>query len=351
MDIARLEALRMPATYLRILAREHPGRKGILAPYRGPEDAVSEPKTISVAEFFARVRAIDAARPDRGWHLDLARRTADHFHGPLTFALVSAPTIGDGLEAFARYVQIRAPYFSSATRGTGLEFSIALGELGDLGDIRAVLCEMPFRILHDYVAMIGDVNLAAASLCLRYPRAAGSDYYERGFDCPVLFEQPANVLTMPAAWMAIPNPQYDERTWSNAVAQCELALAELNPADIVARTRAYIAVTLEGQPRNLRIEGAADTLGMSVRTLIRRLGDSGHSFQTLRDGARQKLALQLLNKPGTTMEDIASTLGFSNAANFSRAFKRWFGASPGRYRRARADQGSQPEARSGSGSP
>lgn len=336
MDAASLEALRMPATYSRILARAHPDRSGVRAPHPGPENDDSDPKTIAVAEFFAGIREIEAVRPASGWHLELARRTADHFHGPLTFALLSAPTIGDGLEAFVRYLPTRAPYLSGATRGTDRKFGIEFGELGDLGDIRALLYEMPFRILHDYVAMIGDVNLAAASLCLRYPRAARCDYYERGFDCPVLFEQPANALIIPAAWTAIPNPQYDERTWSNARAQCEVALAELNPADVVARTRAYVVATLEGEPRDLGIEGAANQLGMSVRTLIRRLGDSGYTFQALRDGARQELALRLLNKPGTTMEDVAAALGFSDAGNFSRAFKRWFGASPGRYRRMRA---------------
>lgn len=334
MDRASLEALRLPATYLRILAREHPDRRGILARYRGQEDGASDPRTTSVAELFALLRAIEAARPDRDWHLDLARRTA-HFHGPLTFAMMSAPTIGEGLEAFSRFVQIRGPYFSSLTRRTGLKFSIELEELGDLADLRALLCEIPFRILHDHVAMIGDVNLSAASLCLRYPKPPRRDYYERGFDCPVLFDQPANALTMPAAWMAIPNPQYDESTWSNAVAQCELAQAESSPTDVVARTRAYLAVTLDGRRRNPGIDAAAEACGMSARTLIRRLRERGHSFQTLRDSARQERALQLLNSPGTTMREIASTLGFSDAANFSRAFKRWFGVPPTRYRRAR----------------
>jgi AraC-like DNA-binding protein len=117
------------------------------------------------------------------------------------------------------------------------------------------------------------------------------------------------------------------------VAQCEVALAELNPTDIVTRTRAYVDMTLSRQAHNLCIEDAANKLGVSVRTLIRRLGKSDSSFHQLRDAARQEFALRLLNKPGMTVEDIALALSFSDAANFSRAFKRWFGMPPARYRR------------------
>lgn len=99
-------------------------------------------------------------------------------------------------------------------------------------------------------------------------------------------------------------------------------------------TRSLIAVTLARHPHRLCIENAARELRVSVRTLIRRLGDGGSSFQALRDGARKDLALSLLNRPGFTVEDIARALGFSDAANFCRAFKRWFGMPPVRYRRA-----------------
>jgi AraC-like DNA-binding protein len=131
------------------------------------------------------------------------------------------------------------------------------------------------------------------------------------------------------------NPQYEESAWSNAINLCEVALSELNPTDTVARTRAYVTATLARDPRALCIDDAARNFGMSARTLIRLLGKSGTSFQALRDSGRQDLALRLLRKPNLTVEDVALALGFSDAANFSRAFKRWFGAPPHRYRRER----------------
>lgn len=329
------EEMRISATYMRILAREHPDPHAILARLGVADGAASDSETSSLSDLFTLVRAIDACQSDRGWHLESARKTADHFHGPLTFALMSAPTLGHGLDAFARYTRTRASYLRGKTYRTGQKFIVEIEELRDLEELRPLFVEIPFRILHDYVAMIGDVNLAAATLSLNYPASPERRYYERGFECPVLFEQGRNALTMPAAWMAIPNPQYDESTWLNAIAQCEVALSELSPADTVARTRAYINATLARNPKNLCIDDAARIFGVSARTLIRRLGKSGSSFQTLRDRARQDLALRLLRKPNLTVEDVAVALGFSDAANFSRAFKRWFGAPPHRYRRQR----------------
>ena len=100
--------------------------------------------------------------------------------------------------------------------------------------------------------------------------------------------------------------------------------------------KAFVDATLAQDPRALNIGHAAATLGLSVRTLIRRLRAQGTSFQTLRDAARRALALRLLDRPGMTIEEISVALGFSDPANFSRAFKRWFGMPPLRFRRERS---------------
>jgi len=185
------EELRIPATYLRMFAREHSNPQAILARFGVAGGHRSESETASFAEFFELVRRVDAAHSDRGWHLGFARRLADHLHGPLTFALISARTIGDGLGAFARFVQIRAPYFRWTKCNNGTRVRIEIEEFLDLSDIRHVLIETSFRVLLDYVATIGDVNLKAASLSLAYSRTKDRDYYGREFECDVLFDQSA----------------------------------------------------------------------------------------------------------------------------------------------------------------
>ena len=121
--------------------------------------------------------------------------------------------------------------------------------------------------------------------------------------------------------------------WANALAQCETALEAMHPASTLTRVRRYVETTLEHDPKSLCIENAAAEMSVSVRTLIRRLRAEGTSFQTLRDTARRDRAVNLLARSNMAVTDIARSLGFSDAANFSRAFKRWLGAPPAGYRR------------------
>ena len=246
---------------------------------------------------------------------------------------MSAPTIGDGLEAFSHYVSIRAPHFACTIRQAESRHFIVLTETIDLGDVRRILVEVGFSVLHDYVASIGDVNLSAATVYLAHRKKSDDNYYDAGFNCSVRFAHPENALAIPSAWTAIPNPQYDELMWASALAQCETALGALRPANILTRTRSYVEMILEHDPKSLSIENAAAEMRVSVRTLIRRLRAEGTSFQTLRDTARQERALALLARSNLAVADIARSLGFSDAANFNRAFKRWLGVPPARYRR------------------
>jgi AraC-like DNA-binding protein len=76
----------------------------------------------------------------------------------------------------------------------------------------------------------------------------------------------------------------------------------------------------------------AQALHLSERTLQRRLQEEGTSYQQLLDDTRRELAQQYLATPRMTLLEIAYLLGFSEPSNFFRAFRRWFGKTPGEYR-------------------
>ena len=82
----------------------------------------------------------------------------------------------------------------------------------------------------------------------------------------------------------------------------------------------------------VRIEDVARDLGFSRQTLYRRLKAEGMTFEQLLDELRRSLALRLIRDQGLTVKDAAYRLGFSDPAAFSRAFKRWTGASPSALR-------------------
>ena len=78
------------------------------------------------------------------------------------------------------------------------------------------------------------------------------------------------------------------------------------------------------------IDSVARALGYSRQTLYRRLKAEGVTFEEVLDGLRRKLALRFIREEGLPVKEAAYRLGFSDPAAFSRAFKRWTGASPGK---------------------
>ncbi|MEL0028981.1 MAG: helix-turn-helix transcriptional regulator, partial [Perlucidibaca sp.] len=99
---------------------------------------------------------------------------------------------------------------------------------------------------------------------------------------------------------------------------------------LIQRVRQEILQTLpSGEPK---LEQVADRLLVSQRSLQRHLEAQGISFRDLLDGIRQQSAINQLLRTDHSLKEIAFLLGFSNQSNFSNAFKRWTGASPGEYR-------------------
>jgi len=71
---------------------------------------------------------------------------------------------------------------------------------------------------------------------------------------------------------------------------------------------------------------------MSVRTLRRRLKEEGSSYRELLDEIRYGLAREYLGQTQLPLEEISGLLGYTEAGNFSHAFKRWSGMSPREWR-------------------
>ena len=157
------------------------------------------------------------------------------------------------------------------------------------------------------------------------------DIYEAHFGCPVHFNTERDALLVCDSLLATPNKLGDKTIASFFDQHLEKELA--NIADVVAldqKVRITVAKGLsEGVPT---ISDIASSLGMSARTLQRRLSDQGYSFQTLVDLARQELAQKLLKETDYSLAEIAFLTGFSEQSGFTRAFKRWAGQTPRSYR-------------------
>jgi AraC-like DNA-binding protein len=111
-------------------------------------------------------------------------------------------------------------------------------------------------------------------------------------------------------------------------------LAEIAPAaGLLGEVRSHVLSTLRGRPASAT--ETAEKLGMTRRTLTRRLRQEGTSFTAVLDEARHRTAVHYLESTHHSIEDIAFLVGFSEPSPFVRAFRRWTGMAPMAYRRSR----------------
>jgi AraC-like DNA-binding protein len=123
------------------------------------------------------------------------------------------------------------------------------------------------------------------------------------------------------------------------VAQRELAL--VTSLELAPRIEEALRRALQ-RGDETTAQSIASQLGMSVRTLQRRLVEEGTSFRAARDRARCERARERLAERDVAIATVADELGFADVAAFSKAFRRWTGAPPSLARRGRAQAGPVP---------
>jgi len=134
-----------------------------------------------------------------------------------------------------------------------------------------------------------------------------------------------------------------ERDTATAGAGVELEFCRhAPPTDLIGSLTATLRAAMRSH--TLSIEHSAEMLGSSARTLQRRLEGQGVTYRDLLDRVRFDRARQLLREPSHRLADIAWELGYTDASNFTHAFRHWTGLSPSKYRRMLLDPKGQPNA-------
>ena len=155
--------------------------------------------------------------------------------------------------------------------------------------------------------------------------------YEAHFGCKVRFETRRDALKVSLPSLDAPNRLGDPSIagFFDQHLESELENLAFNESFEQRVHRAVAPLLSEGVPALSRIAGE---LGMSARTMQRRLARDGGSYQELVDAARRNMARKLLRETDYTLAEIAFLTGFAEQSGFTRAFKRWQGQTPRSYR-------------------
>jgi AraC-like DNA-binding protein len=253
-------------------------------------------------------------------------------HGFIGYGVMSNPTTRQAIEFGARFLQLRLPNLSLRLFTENDRAVVEVAETISLGAVRECMFDLFL------------VGIARIAQQMRVVQTGLRENIELWFDYPepayyaqyrdrlprARFAMRANQLRFPAQYLDLPLNAADSVTAQLVAQQCERELVLLGySGDLAGRVRALLVCGTSGYPN---LESVAGQLHMSARTLKRKLQQHGLSFQKLLDGARKCDSMRLLEDPVLSVEQVAQRVGYSDPANFTRAFRKWTGASPSAYR-------------------
>jgi len=157
-----------------------------------------------------------------------------------------------------------------------------------------------------------------------------SKVYESYFGCPVYFEHDFNGIQIEQKLLEIPLITVDNTINHALCNQADEVLSNIIKQSPIETVNQFIINQLPlGLPE---IDDAAKQLGLSIRTLQRKLSDNHLTFSSMIDNIRKELACSYLSNTNTKVIYITQMLGFSEQSAFQRAFKRWTEQTPKQYR-------------------
>lgn len=153
------------------------------------------------------------------------------------------------------------------------------------------------------------------------------------FSFPMVFDKPKNRIYFNDEFLDQPMRQADPKTVRLLIEMSDRQLEESDAEmSFVGAVKSVVIDQIASPPK---LDDAAKILGVSSRGLRRKLADSGTSYQKILDSVRLKMATKLLKETNSPVASIAYELGFDNASDFGRAFKRWSNLSPSAVRNSR----------------
>ena len=278
---------------------------------------------------FLEIVAAEMNDPLLGLHVAAAMDLREI--GLLFYLAASSETVAEALEYLVRY---------AATATEEIRLEVSRQKDGTLLTFRRVLAfdepirQQPELLALGFLRVLRKLtNRDFTPSRMSFVHARGSELREvhRILRCPVEFLQSTDSWVLPQHVVELPIISEDRHLLQILEAHADVLLSE-------RRTATGVRDLVEGQLVSILPSGGigaasiAEQLGMSERSLRRRLAEEGTSFGEVLDHLRHRLALQYLKDQHVSLKQVAWLLGYSEAGAFNHAFKRWTGIPPGQAR-------------------
>ena len=262
----------------------------------------------------------------------LGSRLLGNTHGVLSYAALNSGSLRQVLGLFEQFLALRTTLVAVSQEAHGETLRVVFRETVPLGDIRRVALEtvvLAIRNILDFITL-GANPIRRTGFDLPDPGERDAALARELFRGEVIYGQAWTGFEMPLGLLDQPLKMADPAAYRDAARICGAELEAMRrQVSMAARVRRVLLEDRNGFPS---LPVVARLFHMTTRTLHRRLVAEGTSFAKILDEVRHRLAVEHLRAGSLSVQEIAYLLGYTDMANFRRAFKRWEGVAPSGFR-------------------
>ena len=331
------DRMKLPGTFWARLKTMGLTPAAVLAHSALPPTVYSEKQLLTTAQLFALWRAIRELGKDSslGWR-GMLKTGSDQFH-PALLAALNARNYRESLERLARYKQLCGAQEFQFTQKSD-EFQIEVSWPFAAGEPPpSLLLDAIFALVMELGRRGTKTNLAPKRLELVRAEERGSGLGEY-FACPIKYQARRDVLVLREADIALPFVAHNEELLQMLAPQLEDQLkAGQASQGVHGQVKWVLRRLLSGSRPDVAM--VAKELGMSERTLQRRITEEGTTFRDLLNETRREQVREHLANGSIEIAEISFLLGYDNPNSFYRAFRSWEGKTPAEWRAAHISRG------------
>ena len=296
-----------------------------------PEVIADPEERLSVRSQIALLDEAAIALQDDCLGFTLARDFDPRALGLLYYVMASSQTLGDALKRVARYSQTtNEALVVRYQEGNRLIISLGYSGVPRHSDMHQIEFCM-FAVLRICRVLTGQ-NLAPQHFSFAHHRSGANSEMARFVGTNVQFGGDTDEFALNVGARELPLIHSDSYLNDLLLKNCEAALAHRKSDLSQLRTRVENAISSLLPHGRVILGDIARSLGMSERTLARKLSDEGLNFTEILEQLRRDLAVRYLDDRKLHVSKIAWLLGFHEVSSFTHAFKRWTGKTPSQMR-------------------
>jgi AraC-like DNA-binding protein len=248
----------------------------------------------------------------------------------LGYLMLSSATILDGLNRVARYQLLLTNSSWLEIEESSNEVRVRVNSKSLDPAVREIHAEYMLAMILAMMRWVSGAEIRPLETHYAHAPHTGVAEYERVMKARVRFHCDANQMIFAREMLTLPSQHHDRAMEHLHENLAKWLLEQRSDRSVCAEVRRTLFRHLEDGV--VEIENVARHLGMSVRSLQRRLGEEDTSFRKVLDRLRRELAREHLEHLGTPVAEVAYLTGFSEVSAFTRATRRWFGCTPSRMR-------------------